>query len=118
MSKDQNFNEDFIDREWNMLETASQSIKKYIKGNKMTSVTDVDNKLTFEKSDLKFIAQYKDPYLDKSIGFEEILKTSDNVNESSYEEYDDNNYVETNKEQTLEEEKVPAFYRNTMKKVS
>ena len=49
---------------------------------------------------------------------EEVLKTSDFGNSSSYSDYDDSSYHEADEGQVSEKEKVPAFYRNSMHNAS
>ena len=70
------------------------------------------------RAKLEFIVQYHDPYLENSIAMEEVLKTSDFGNSSSYSDYDDSSYHEADEGQVSEKEKVPAFYRNSMNNTS
>ena len=118
MPKSKTLTEEFINKEWDILDIAAQSIKRYLKEANNIERETLETQLPNELAKLEFIVQYHDPYLENSIAMEEVLKTSDFSNSSSYSDYDDNSYHEADEGQVSEKEKVPAFYRNSMKNTS
>ena len=64
---------------------------------------------------LKFIAEFKDPYLKVPMAWEGVLMSSNAQNMSSQENYDNTCGFETADDvQVSEQGKIPAFYRNSM----
>ena len=118
MPKSKTFSEEFIHKEWDILDIASQSIKRHLEETNKKAALSLESQLLNVRDKLEFIAQYQDPYLENSIAMEEVLKTSDFSNSSSYSDYDDNSYHEADEGQVSEKEKVPAFYRNSMNNAS
>ena len=118
MPKSKTFSEEFIHKEWDILDIASQAIKRYLKETNKKTTESLESHLSSEHGKLEFIAQYQDPYLENSIAMEGVLKISDFSNSSSYSDYDENSYHEADEGQVSEKEKVPAFYRNSMNNAS
>ena len=118
MPKSKTFTEEFIHKEWDILDIASQSIKRYVKERNKIGKVSHETKLSSEQGKLEFISQYQDQYLENSTTMDEVLKTSDFGNSSSYSDYDDSSYHEADEGQVSEKEKVPAFYRNSMHNAS
>ena len=57
MPKSKTFSEEFIHKEWDILDIASQSIKRYLKETNKIEKVNLETQLSNEHGKLEFIAQ-------------------------------------------------------------